>query len=112
MSKKIFQFRYFGDENPENFPQVINAEKLYSGSVFDGYTPITKIGIQSIPGLRFRFNNNVDDIILGGTGLYELDLSNSSGVITAISFNQQSIDSINRNKNAYLIIDFVNEEVD
>ena len=72
--------------------------------------PIVKLGIQSLPGTRFRFNTNLDWIVLGATGLYELDLSNSSGSVIDLKFDKQSIQNINDNKNAYLIIDIMYEE--
>ena len=69
-----------------------------------------KLGIQSLPGTRFRFNANLDWIVLGATGIYELDLSNSSGSIIDLKFDKQSIQNINDNKNAYLIVDIMYEE--
>lgn len=111
MAKKIIQFRYFGDNNSKNFPPVINRYNLQSGSVFDGYTPIVKLGIQGLPGLKFKLNSNLDYIIVGGTGLYELDLFNSSGSITSMQFDETSLNIINERDDGYLIIDAVVEEV-
>ena len=33
-----------------------------------------QIGIQALPGTKFRFNNSDGEIIIGSTGIYELDL--------------------------------------
>lgn len=112
MAKKIIQFRYFGENNTKNFPNTINSSNLASGTVFDGYTPIIKLGIQALPGFKFRLNANLDNIIIGGTGLYELDLTNSSGYITSINFNDTSLALINDKDDGYLIIDLMYEEVE
>ena len=45
-------------------------------------------------------------IIIGSTGIYELDLEGLSE-ITHISFDPSSIESINKNNNAYLIVDVI-----
>ena len=111
MAKKIIQFRYFGENNSKNYPATINASNLASGTVFDGYMPIIKLGIQALPGFKFRLNANLDNIIVGGIGMYELDLTNSSGYITSINCNDVSLDLINKEKDAYLIIDLMYEEV-
>jgi hypothetical protein len=50
--------------------------------------------------------------MLGATGLYELDLKDSAGSITDLKFDKQSISIIDKNPNAYLIIDIVYEEED
>ena len=110
MAKKIIQFRYFGELNDKNYPLTITKTKLMSGVSFDGYTPIIKLGIQSLPGTKFRLNANQDYIMVGGTGLYELDMTQGSGVITSMNFDEISLINIDENNDAYLLIDILYEE--
>jgi hypothetical protein len=36
--------------------------------------PIVQLGIQSVPGTKFYLNGSNNPIIIGNTGIYELDL--------------------------------------
>lgn len=93
-----------------NYPPNLYSGNLVSGAAFKNCVPIIKLGIQSLPGVRFRFNTNLEWIVLGATGLYELDLKDSAGSIVDLKFDKQSIQVINDNQNAYLIIDIMYEE--
>lgn len=105
--------RYFYHATQQiNYPITLHMGNLVSGSAFANCVPIVKLGIQSLPGVRFRFNSNLEWIMLGATGLYELDLKDSAGAITDLKFDKQSISIIDKNPNAYLIIDIVYEEED
>lgn len=125
MSKKIAQFRFFGDRNKrfnstdneaiyhqmdENSPTSLSGTDLVQGTIFTNYTPIIQLGIQSLPGLRFNLNTNLDPIIMGASGMYELDLTDSSATLTSLTFERSSIDLITQNPDGYLIIDIVYEE--
>ena len=90
--------------------KIITKTKLMSGIIFDGYTPIIKLGIQSLPGTKFRLNANQDYIMVGGTGLYELDMTQGSGTITSMNFDEISLTNIDENNDAYLLIDMLYEE--
>lgn len=116
MAKRIKQFRYYAENdtnaNPNytrNFPATISARNLISGSIFATSTPIVQLGIQALPGTRFFLNGNNNPIIIGNTGIYELDLQ-GQGEITALSFESSSINAIKENPNAYLIVDVIYEE--
>lgn len=116
MAKKIKQFRYYAENdtnaNPNytrNYPDSISARNLVSGSIFATSTPIVQLGIQALPGTRFFLNGNQYPIIIGNTGIYELDLQ-GQGEITALSFESRSINAIKENENAYLIVDIIYEE--
>lgn len=93
-----------------NYPPNLYSGNLVSGAAFANCVPIVKLGIQSLPGIRFRFNTNLEWIVLGATGLYELDLKDSAGSIVDLKFDKQSIQVINDNQNAYLIIDIMYEQ--
>ena len=84
MAKHIMQFRYYNDEQgnnnqPENLKAKDLAEK--ENNVFSKYTPITQLGIQALPGTRFILNENIEGpVIIGSTGIYELDLEGISKI--------------------------------
>ena len=106
MAKQIMQFRYYAEKNPKTQPKNLTKGQLQVGSVFTDYTPITQLGIQALPGTKFYLNYSTTPIIIGSTGIYELDLEGLSE-ITHISFDPSSIENINKNNNAYLIVDVI-----
>lgn len=111
MAKHIMQFRYYGRNNVNNQPKNINVDGLYSGGVFQGYTPFTQLGIQTLPGTRFYLNdaNHQRPVVIGSTGIYELELNGTSKINT-LSFDRTSLDLINNSQTAYLIIDVIYED--
>ena len=109
MAKQIKQFRYYKQNNSKNYPANISIANLASGSIFSKYMPVIQLGIQSLPGTKFYLNNSNDPIIIGNTGIYELDL-NGLSEITAISFDRASINAIAINQNGYLIVDILYED--
>lgn len=110
MAKQIMQFRYYGEgqhEKEKNQPSnTMSAEALRSGSVFTPFLPFTQLGIQTWPGTHFYLNNAETPIIVGQTGIYELELEGISE-ITNIQFDYDSIQRIETNPNAYIIIDVI-----
>jgi hypothetical protein len=59
-----------------------------------------------LPGTKFYLNNSASPIIIGYTGIYELDLEGVAE-ITSISFDRDSLSAINNINNAYLIVDAI-----
>lgn len=125
MIKKVTQFRFFGDNNTkfntdnddiiyhhlnENQPKGLTAIQLISGEVFRKYTPIIQLGIQTLPGVKFNLNSNLDYSIIGASGIYELDLTDSSISLSSLTFEENSLELINKNPDGYLIIDIVYQE--
>lgn len=111
MAKRVKQFRYYSEENGlnMNYPSNINHKGLVSGESFSYYMPAYKIGIQSLPGTRFYLNNTSSPIIIGHTGIFEMDLNEHTELIS-LRFDAKSIKLINDNINAYLIVDILYEE--
>lgn len=112
MAKQVKQFRYYSEPGyglNMNNPSNINHDSLVSGEIFGLYTPIYKIGIQAIPGTKFYLNDTSSPIIVGHTGIFEMDLNERTEII-ALKFDAKSIKLINDNINAYLIIDIIYEE--
>ena len=97
MSMKIKQIRYFGKYLTQEQELGLNNSNLsisndnIAGAISDsikGFTPIKKLGIQTMPGVQFSLNDNVDGpIIIGPSGIFELDLTNSTASISNISFD-------------------------
>lgn len=123
--RKVVQLRYFGDSNAylntndkdaiyhqldENQPNNLSSLDLSSGDAFLDYMPIVQLGIQALPGTKFSLNAGLDPIIIGTSGMYELDLQNSSAILTSLNFEQNSLDQIDKNPDGYLIIDIVYRE--
>ena len=115
MAKRIKQIRYYNDTANNNYP--INAQdgtkptyrNLISGSVFSKYVPIIQLGIQALPGTKFYLNDSNNPIIIGNTGIYELDLQGLTE-INSLQFDANSINLIATNDNAYLIVDMIYED--
>lgn len=109
MAKKIMQFRYYGEKNVKNQPSTISKAKLTNGSAFLGYLPITRLDIKSPEGTKFFLNGSSTSIVIGSSGTYNLDIEGITE-INRIFFDSNSIENINKNENASLIIDVICEE--
>lgn len=112
MAKYLMQFRYYGNSSDgKNYPSSITKDSLISGSYIISYKPsatsIASLGIQTLPGVKFYLNHSqVDPIIIGPSGIYELGI-NENYEITGLQFNEESLNLIDANSGAYLIIDVV-----
>lgn len=107
--KNIKQIRYYADGSAENFPSSVNKNALQNGTAFRPYYPITQLGVQAIPGTKFYINGNKYPIIIGYTGIFELN-SSLNYLVNSLTFSEESLNLINDNDNAYLLVDFVYEE--
>ena len=122
MAYKVKQFRYYNDKSSEvseskrNQPAtldgtttLITSEHYANGDVFGKYFPVTQLGIQALPGTKFYLNEAVDPVIIGATGIYELDLTNGIQ-ISKIAFDRKSMEIIKNNDNAFLIVDIIYDD--
>lgn len=123
MARAIHQFRFYSDSEsePRNEPSGLEyvdlggMEAFTTGSLFDGtkggkkYVPILQLGIQTVPGTYFYLNGGLDPIIIGSTGIYELDL-NGEVEISKLEIDRDSLNRINEMQNGYLIIDIIYED--
>ena len=108
MVKKIEQVRYYNqNDRVRNQPNDLRMNRLVTGSVFK--YPIVQLGIQSLPGVKFYLNKSTSPIILGHTGIYDLELDGMTE-ITHLSFDAESLNLINSDMNSYLIVDFIYED--
>lgn len=112
MAKKIEQYRYYGDKESKNQPESLDLTQLenINGGIVFNY-PVLQLGIQTLPGTMFYLNGNKNPVIIGSTGIFEIDLEGLVEILK-ISFNTQSLDIINSNPNGYLIIDVLYEGED
>ena len=116
MANKVTQFRYYGKDHNNNSPAGVSKSLFVSGDVFSNTLPILQLGIQTLPGTKFFLNNGTDPIIIGSTGIYELDLQNKTE-ISHLRFDSRIfklIDGEGADKvaGAYLIVDIVYEEME
>lgn len=110
MARRIKQFRFYSENDTlRNQPANISPQKLISGSVFADYLPIKQLGIQALPGTKFQVNNSNDPVIIGSTGIYELELPQDVE-ITALSFDASSIARLSNLENGSLIVDIIYED--
>lgn len=109
MAKYINQVRYYGDGNAKNSASNVTLTTLQSGSTFHNTLPIVQLGIQTLPGMKVYINNHTNPVIVGQTGIYELNVDGIS-YITDLRFDGSTLSVINKNQNnAYLIIDYLYE---
>lgn len=111
MKKILRQFRYYGTNNPLNAPSGISKDNLQSGHIFRNsedlqLATIVAFGIQTVPGVQFYINDSLDTVVIGQSGIYELDLSDGYEV-HELRFTSKSLDLINNSPEAYLIIDII-----
>ena len=112
MAKVVKQYRYYNDaDKTRNQPATINKINLINGQVFESPScfPILQLGIQALPGTKFYLNSSLDPIVVGFTGIYELDLDNRAEIVK-LTFNKTSIETIENNSNGYLIVDVLYDD--
>ena len=103
---RMKQFRYYSNGNDRNTP-FAELEAYTKEVSFSVYKPIQQLGIQTLPGTRFYINDSKEPIVIGQTGIYELDLRNTTAIITSLRFDKTSMEIINNVENGYLIVDIV-----
>lgn len=100
-------------ENSNNEEQIeVTYQTLVNGKLFglSDANPACQIGIQALPGTRFYLNsgrpgNNA--IVIGQTGIYELNTENIGINITNLQFDGASIMAIHNARNIPLIVDII-----
>lgn len=113
MARHIAQVRYYRDGDTKNYPPTssanpVTATKLIDGSQFVGNLPIVQLGVQALPGTKFYINTSQTPIIVGATGIYEIDLTGYAS-ISELRFDANSIKVIRNGNESYLIVDYIYE---
>lgn len=81
---------------------------LLTENIFESYAPIIHIGIQGPANLKFYFNKNYfAPLYTNNNGFFEVDLTNTFGLIESIQFDKQSLEKLLLKTN--LIIDILYE---
>lgn len=110
MAKTVGQIRFYGDDDKRNFPAGLNISQLYSGSFLKDHYPITQLGVQTVPGAKIYLNKDKDPIIVGVTGIYELNIDGLAQ-ITDLAIAKDTLNLIrDKSNNQYLIIDFISDK--
>lgn len=105
--QKFQQIIYCNENSDQNFPTGISKDDLVSGRIFQGRT-FSQLGIQAPPGTKFYVNSGANPVIIGYTGLFQIDLTTGCS-ITDLRFDRNSINFIESNDGLYLIIDMAYE---
>lgn len=106
--KLIKQFRYYGDGDSRNYPTNLSKEELVYQNIFTGHSSITQLGIQGQPNTTLFLNGQDFPIVLGETGIYEIDLQNY-GYINSIRFTDESLSRYVSKGDDRLLIDIIYE---
>lgn len=105
--QKFQQIIYYNENSDQNFPIGISKDDLVSGRIFQGRI-FSQLDIQAPSGTKFYINNGASPVIIGYTGLFQINLTTGC-FITNLYFDRDSIDFIKSNDELYLIINMVYE---
>lgn len=117
----VKQFRYFKAGDSRNFPEL-DTTWIYSSDIDDASEQkhlfsdingsVVKLGIQTLPGTIFYINENSLDkgIVVDHTGVYELDLTDTTLRLGMLYFDPLSLINISNVDNASLIVDILYEK--
>ena len=107
MASHIKQFRFYNDTNINNAPAVDDYRFYCDDTSFRNFAPIYQFGIQTLPGTKVYLNQSTTPILIGATGVYELDLDGTTAILNSIRIDKDSMETINNLPNGYLFIDIV-----
>lgn len=111
---KVTQFRYFGIGNENNFPDdeylwmngVDADHEREQKNLLSDYGNVVQLGIQGLPGTVFYLSESTPrGITIDHTGIYELDLRDTTARISSLYFKEDSLINIAKVDNAVLIVD-------
>ena len=95
MAKQIKQIRWFGDGDKRNYPSTVNVQDLLDKNYFEQFSPILQLSIHTLPGVKVYFNDQTDNpIYVGHSGVYQLDLQDTSAVLWGMHFDSEDLDDI------------------
>ena len=111
MAKQIKQIRWFGDGDSRNYPSTITKKKLMNKEYFEEYSPILQLSVHTLPGVKMYYNDQENNpIYVGHSGVYQLDLQDTSAVLHGIHFDKDDLKHIEAT-NVGLIIDLMYNDV-
>ncbi len=105
-SPVVKQLKYFNINDSRNSPAGTDWLDSYN-LLEDG--PAIKLGIQALPGTIFHIgsSNLSSGIIIDHTGIYELDLTDTTTNIGTLYFDPESLARIDMIDNACIIVDIL-----
>lgn len=112
MAKYVNQVRYYGEKSNKNHPETLTYRDMRYGDAFkyrvgEG-AGIIQLGIQTLPGVKFWINEGTAPLIIGSTGIYELNVEGLT-TIHNLKFDDTSLKTIDANDSAYIIVDYIYE---
>lgn len=113
MAKYVNQVRYYESGSSKNSPAALPRNKMSNGTAFK-YSDhmsagIVQLGIQTLPGVQFTINTAPTPVTVGSTGIYELNVDGLT-TISSLTFTKASLDLIDNNESAYIIVDYIYEK--
>lgn len=112
MAKYVNQVRYYGDKHANNYPPNLSYDDMRQGRAFkysNGVgAGIIQLGVQTMPGIKFIINTAATPIVVGSTGIYELNVEGLT-TINSLMFDRESLEKIGKNSSAYIIVDYIYE---
>lgn len=107
MGYTIEQYRYYNFEGT-SLSSNLNLLNLVNQGITPGENNevFEQIGIQTIPGIEFYFNGDINgSIMIGPSGIYELRVPYAD--ITNIKISENSKNFLENSNGGYLIIDVI-----
>lgn len=99
---KVAQYKYYNCNNNTG-----GYNKWLEG-LFPNYS-VKKLGIQTLPGITFSING-IGNLIINHTGIYEIDLRNTTTSINTLQFTGDSLIRIEEVPTASIIVDILYNE--
>lgn len=102
---KITQFRYYGRNNPKNYPLDLFKNDS-SDNMLVKYSPL-RIKIQTIPGTKIYFTNMSNPFYIEQTGILDLDCDNHNLKFSGLHLDETSLNTITNLPNGHFIMTIV-----
>lgn len=87
--KRIMQFRFYSENSSDNYPATKKLAN-WTTNLFEDYGTVSHLGIQGEPGVVFYLNDGDNPIVLGNTGIYEINLE-GIGRISSLRFDEEKL---------------------
>lgn len=128
--KRMAQFRYFGENHPDNYPEHMleigdGFETVPTNTMLAKYSPILRLIITTIPGVTLKLHINdtatstdnngntamgtVLEYVIGATGILDLNFENLHFGFRGLEVEPTSIATIEANPENYFIITIIYE---